>query len=212
MVVSNEQYLTSSTCISSFLKYIKNSMHIKVLLELLVHEKRHDILTEVIRNSQLFDARNNKYWILHFIISNPVVNRLHMSLYILLIASCHNSSWPCQVKYSSLCWHYLLVFVSYKWFVSVFWILVDERECISIHFQRKPHIQWNTQFTASGNRIIIKNGLLFSPFFFSSFFVSKYSGQFFLCILQGYFHKAWIQPQSKLTLGIKESMLMLCYI
>lgn len=131
---------------------MKNSMHIKGVLELLVHEKRHDILIEVIRNSQLFDARKNKYWILHFIISNPVVNRHRMSLYILLIASCHNSSWPCQVKYSSLCWHYLLVFVSYKWFVSVFWILVDERECISIHFQKKSHIQWNTQFIASGNR------------------------------------------------------------
>lgn len=89
--------------------------------------------------SQLFDTIKKIYLILHFIISSPVVKRHHMLLYILVIASRHNSSWHSQIKYSPLCWRYLLFFVSYKWFVSMFWILVDEREYISISFPKKKH-------------------------------------------------------------------------
>lgn len=75
--------------------------------------------------------------VLHFIISNSVVNRQLMLLYIPLIATHHNSSWQSKVKYIPLCWHYLLFFVSYKWFVALLWILV--RKCISRSFYKKQH-------------------------------------------------------------------------
>lgn len=38
-------------------------------------------------------------FVLHFIISNPVVNRQLMLLYIPLITAHHNSSWQSKVKY-----------------------------------------------------------------------------------------------------------------
>lgn len=88
--------------------------------------------------------------VLHFIISNPVVNRQLTLLYIPLITTHHNSSWQSKVQYIPLCWHYLLFFVSYKWFVALLWILV--RKCISRTFYKKQHILQPRRFSLLGNR------------------------------------------------------------
>lgn len=76
-------------------------------------------------------------FVLHIIISNSVVNRQLILLYIPLITAHHNSSWQSKGKYIPLCWHYLLFFVSYKWFVALLWILV--RKCISRSCHEKQH-------------------------------------------------------------------------
>lgn len=87
-------------------------------------KKRHSTLLEGINKTTAVWCCGGNILVLHFIISNPVVNRQLMLLYIPLITAHHNSSWHSQVKYIPLCWHYLLFFVSYKWFVTMLWILV----------------------------------------------------------------------------------------
>jgi len=88
--------------------------------------------------------------VLHFIISNPVVNRQLMLLYIPLITAHHNSSWQSKVKYIPPCWHCLLFFVSYKWFVALLWILV--RKCIFRSSYKKQRIPQPRRFSLLGNR------------------------------------------------------------
>lgn len=103
---------------------------------------------------------------LHFIISNSVVNRQLLLLYIPLIATSRNFSWQSEVKYIPQCWHYSLFFVSYKWFVGMLWIWV--RKCISRSFYEQPYILQLWRVSLLGNRkghlALSHRPLRFSPF------------------------------------------------